>query len=160
TQTQIVSRFLLGTPTGSSSPLGVDKNALAILNSNLIPLPNSPFGCNFNLPNQPEDAIHLDPSDPNRCYNTSVSPSTYWREELFRIDQILTSNLKASFRYIHDAWDTTVLEPQWSYLRTTNPQAATFPTVQNRFVGPGTSLVATLTHTISPTVLNTVVLSY
>ena len=28
-----------------------DKNALAILNSNLIPLPNAPYGCNFSLPN-------------------------------------------------------------------------------------------------------------
>jgi hypothetical protein len=133
--------------------LGVDKNALAILESNLIPLPNSPTGCNFNIPN-------IDPNDPNHCYNTSVSPSTYWREELFRVDQILSSKIKASFRYVHDAWDTTVLTPQWSYLRSTNPAAADFPTIQNRFVGPGTSLVARLTHTISPTLLNDLVLSY
>ena len=25
-------------------------------------------------------------ADPNHCYNAAVSPSTYWREELFRID--------------------------------------------------------------------------
>src|SRR6202011_14350 len=86
--------------------LGVDKNALAILNSNLIPLPNSATGCNFNVAN-------IDPTDPNHCYNVAVSPSTYWREELFRIDQILNSKIKASVRYVHDAWDTTVLTPQW-----------------------------------------------
>jgi hypothetical protein len=133
--------------------LGVDKNALAILNANLIPLPNSPTGCNFNVAN-------VDPADPNHCYNASVSPSTYWREELFRIDQILNSKIKVSFRYVHDAWDTTVLTPQWSYLHITNPAAADFPTIQNRFVGPGTSLVARLTHTISPTLLNDLVVSY
>ena len=138
---------------GHASPTGVDKNALAILNANLVPLPNSPVGCSFSV-------INIDPSDPNHCYNATVSPSTYWREELFRIDHNLTSKLKVSFRYINDAWDTTVLAPQWSILRTTNPSVGTFPTVQNRFVGPGTSLVAEFTHTISPTLVNSTVLSY
>jgi len=136
------------------STRGVNKNAFAILNSNLIPLPNAPFGCNFALPNLNSDLTNLDPADPNHCYNVAVSPSTYWREELFRIDQILTTNIKVSFRYVHDAWDTTVLTPQWGVVRDT------FPSVQNRFVGPGTSLVARLTDTISPTLLNDVVLSY
>ena len=138
---------------GLPSTIGVDKNALAILNSNLIPLPNSSYGCNFSV-------VNIDPTDPNHCYDATVSPSTYWREELFRIDQVITSKLHASFRYIHDSWDTTVLTPQWSLLSTTNPAAATFPTVENRFVGPGTSLVAHLTHTISPTLLNDLVVSY
>ncbi len=40
------------------------------------------------------------------------------------------------------------------------PAAANFPTIQNRFTGPGTSLVARLTHTISPTLLNDFVASY
>jgi hypothetical protein len=133
---------------------GVNKNALAILNSNLIPLPNASFGCNFSLPSVNNDLTNLDPSDPNHCYNTAVSPSTYWREELFHIDQTFTNKLKASFRYIHDAWDTTVLTPQWGVVRNT------FPTVQNRFVGPGTSLVARFTDTISTTLLNDLVLSY
>jgi hypothetical protein len=138
---------------GHASPTGVDKNALTILNANLIPIPNSPFGCNYSV-------VNLDGADPNHCYVAAVSPSTYWREELFRVDQDLTSRLKATFRYIHDSWDTTVLTPQWSILRTTNPGAATFPTVQNRFIGPGTSLVARLTHTITPTLLNDLTLSY
>ena len=135
-------------PTATS----VDKNALAILNSNLIPLPNAPFGCSFSLANF--DPSSPDPSDPNRCYNAAVSPSTYWREELFRVDQALTDKMKVSFRYVHDAWDTTVLTPQWGIVRDT------FPTAQNRFVGPGTSLVARVTNTISSTLLNDLVLSY
>ena len=133
---------------------GVDKNAMAILNSGLIPLPNAPYGCNFSLPGLNSDLSNLDPTDPNHCYNTSVSPSTYWRQELVRIDQVVTNNIKASFRYVHDAWDTSVLTPQWGVVRDT------FPTVQNRFIGPGTSLVARLTHTISPTLLNDLVISY
>ena len=133
---------------------GVNKNAIAILNSNLIPLANAPYGCNFNLPNLNSDLSNLDPTDPNHCYVTSVSPKTYWREELFRIDQILSSKLKVSFRYIHDTWNTTVLTPQWGVVRNT------FPTVQNSFNGPGTSLVGQVTDTISPTLLNNIVLSY
>src|SRR5579863_4212541 len=82
-----------------------------------------------------------DPSDPNRCYVATVSPSTYWREELFRIDQTLNSrDAKLSFRYVHDAWDTTVLTPQWGVVHNS------FPTIQNRFTGPGLSLVARLTQ--------------
>ena len=135
---------------------GVDKNALAILNSNLIPLPNSATGCNYTLP----ASTLLDPTDPYRCYVASVSPSTYWREELFRIDQQIMPKVRASFRYIHDAWDTTVLAPQWNYLSVTNPAAATFPTIQNRFTGPGLDLVARFTHTISPSLVNVIDLSY
>jgi Carboxypeptidase regulatory-like domain/TonB-dependent Receptor Plug Domain len=150
-----------GTPTGSLDGVGgyifgVDKNARVILNSNLLPLPNSPTGCSYTL------AVGFIPGsdDPNHCYVAAVSPSTYWREELFRIDHNLTGKLKLSFRYIHDAWDTTVLSPQWNYLSITNPSAATFPTIQNRFVGPGLSLVANITETISPTLLNNISISY
>ena len=138
---------------GQPSSNGVDKNALTILNANLVPLPNSAAGCNYAV-------AHLDPTDPNHCYDAAISSPTYWREKLFRIDRDVTSSMKLSFRYIHDSWNTTVLAPQWSILRTTNPSAATFPTVQNRFVGPGTSLVARVTNTVSPTLVNDLVLSY
>lgn len=149
--------YLEGAPTvGQYTGVGVDKNALSILNSNLIPLPNSPVGCNYALP----VTTILSPDDPNRCYVAAVSPSTYWREELFRIDHNLTDKVKLSFRYIHDNWDTTVLAPQWSYLSVTNPAAGTFPTTQNRFIGPGISLVASVSHTISPTLINNIVISY
>src|SRR5208337_3841953 len=118
-------------------------------------LPNAPLGCNYSLPNLNADLSNLDPQDPNHCYNTAVSPSTYWREELFRIDQILNSKgAKLTFRYLHDDWDTTVLTPQWGIVRNT------FPTVENRFFGPGISLVARLTQPISNTLLNDLVVSY
>ena len=148
--------YLEGAPPGQVGSGGVDKNALEILNSNLIPLPNSPVGCNFALPL----TTVLGPDDPNRCYVAAVSPSTYWREELFRIDHNFNQAVKLSFRYIHDAWDTTVLAPQWNYLSVTNPAAETFPTIQNRFVGPGISLVANVTQTVSPTLINNFGVSY
>jgi Carboxypeptidase regulatory-like domain len=132
---------------GSPANIGVDKNALAILQANFIPVPNSPTGCNFSVTN-------LDPTDPNHCYNAAVSPSSYWREELFHVDQTVTTKIRGSFRYIHDAWNTSVLTPQWGIVRNT------FPTIQNRFTGPGTSLVARLTDTISSTLLNDLVLTY
>jgi Carboxypeptidase regulatory-like domain len=132
---------------GTPANIGVDKNALAMLQANFIPLPNSPTGCSFIVANP-------DPTDPNHCYNVAVSPSSYWREELFHIDHTVTSNIRVSFRYIHDAWNTSVLTPQWGVVRNT------FPTIQNKFNGPGTSLVARLTHTISPTLLNDLVIAY
>ena len=133
--------------TGSPATIGVDKNALAILQANFIPAPNSPTGCNFVVTN-------IDPTDPNHCYNAAVSPSSYWREELFHVDQTLTPKIRGSFRYIHDAWNTSVLTPQWGIVRNT------FPTIQNKFTGPGTSLVARLTDTISSTLLNDFVVTY
>ena len=148
--------YFEATPAGSSLGYGVDKNALAILNANLIPLPNSASGCNYSLP----ASTLLDSTDPYRCYVAAVSPSTYWREELFRLDQQLTQKTRLSFRYLHDAWNTTVLSPQWNYLSVTDPAAATFPTIQNRFVGPGLDLVARITQTITPTLLNVIDISY
>jgi hypothetical protein len=141
---------------------GVNKNALALLYSNLIPLPNSSTGCSFRLanetlssdPNNPILVPPTDPSDPNHCYNATVSPSTYYREELFRIDHTFNAKTTAMFRYIHDSWDTTVLTPQWGAVRNS------FPTVQNRFIGPGTNLVARLTETLTPTLVNEFTASY
>jgi hypothetical protein len=138
---------------GAESPLGVDKNALAILQSNVIPYGNSTTGCNYTVAN-------LDPTDPNHCYDAVVSPSTYWREELFRIDHQINSKLRATFRYTHDSWNTTVLAPQWSYLHTNDPAAENFPTIQNYFTGPGVSMVARLTDTITSTLLNDFSVNY
>ena len=118
-------------------------------------MPATPASSPTTTPPAPTQAI------PIAARLLSVSPSTYWREELFRIDQTLNSKgARLSFRYIHDAWDTSVLAPQWSYLGINQPALATFPTVQNRFFGPGTSLVLRLTQPITNTLLNDLVLSY
>ncbi len=118
----------------------IDPVGKAVLDSGMIPLPNATAGCN---------------STAGSCYDFAFAQPTYWRQELFRIDhEIQPGKLRATFRYIHDSWDTTEPRPIWGYVRNS------FPTIQGRLFGPGTSSVARLTHTISPTLLNEVVISY
>jgi hypothetical protein len=118
----------------------IDPVGAAIADSGMVPLPNSTAGCNSTI---------------GSCYDYAFAQPTYWREELFRIDHdIQPGKLRATFRYIHDSWDTTEARPIWGYVRNS------FPTVQGRLFGPGESAVARLTHTISPTLLNEVVVSY
>ena len=117
----------------------IDPNAAMILGTNIIPGPDSTGGCN---------------SSTGSCFDADVSPSTYWREELFRIDHNITSKMKATFRYIHDSWDTTILSPQWGAVQNT------FPTIQSTFTGPGLSMLAHLTNTVSPSLLNEFIFSY
>lgn len=117
----------------------IDSRSEAILGTGLIPAPNATSGCNSTI---------------GSCYNEVVSPLTTWREDLFRIDQNLTAKEKLSFRYIHDAWSTVVLTPQWAVVHNS------FPTIENNFVGPGTSLVAHFSSTISNTFVNDAAMAY
>ena len=129
----------------STGPAVLDTNALAILSTNLIPLANANTGCNSSI---------------GSCYVAVISEPTHWREELFRIDHNITRSVQATFRYIHDSWDTVTPVPQWSYLQNGLNLRNSFPTVQNKFVGPGISLVARVTATITPTLLNELTASY
>ena len=88
------------------------------------------------------------------CYDAVISVPTHWREELFRIDHNFNSKLHGTFRYIHDSWDTVTPTPNWGTVKNT------FPTVQNKFVGPGIDMVVRLTQTITPSLLNETVFSY
>ncbi len=135
----------------SSAFAGLDPNGLAILNSNLIPLPNSFSGCNSSLIGQ-IDHTTLQPIMP--CYDAVISEPTHWREELFRIDHNFNSRVHGTFRYIHDSWDTITPTPNWGTVKNT------FPTAQNSFVGPGIDMVVRLTQTITPSLLNETVFSY
>ena len=128
-----------GPETFQGNQASIDPNAVALLNAGVVPAPNSRTGCNSSI---------------NSCYDVVVSPPTHWREELFRIDHTITPNLRATFRYIHDAWDTTTTTPTWGFVQNS------FPNVQNRFLGPGVSMVARVTQTFSPSFLNDVVVSY
>jgi len=129
----------------------LDRNALAVLSTGVIPEPNAASGCNSSLVGK-TDPTTGNPIIP--CYDATISPPTNWREELFRLDHSFTPKLKGTFRYIHDSWNTTVATPQWGFVQNS------FPTIENHFVGPGVSMVARLTHTISPTLLNEFVFSY
>ncbi len=87
-------------------------------------------------------------------FDAAPSQATNWREELVRVDENITDKERFFFRFIHDSWNTVTPTPLWS------SQAGSFPTVETSFVGPGASMVANLTSTLSPTVLNEFVFSY
>ena len=129
--------------TPTPSPVGAPNSAQSapyvLLGTGVIPAPNSTSGCNSTI---------------NSCYNTVLSPLTTWREELFRLDQNLTQNTKFSFRYVHDAWVTDALVPPYAALKNS------FPTIQNNFQGPGVSMIAHLTNTISTKMVNDASFSY
>jgi hypothetical protein len=133
--------YLLAFPNNNlNGPYSVlDRNAVAILNTGIIPLPNATTGCNSTI---------------GSCYDSSVSPPTHWREDLFRIDHNFTSKTRLMIRFIHDSWDTVVPTPQWGDIQNS------FPTIQNQFAGPGTSAVARLTQILSPTLLQEFTFSY
>ncbi len=135
----------------TSGNAGLDPNALAILNQNLIPLPNSFTGCNSSLVGQLD---HTTGQQIMPCYDAVISEPTHWREELFRIDHNFTPKVHGTFRFIHDSWDTVTPTPNWGTV--TN----TLPTVQNKFVGPGIDMVVRLTQTLTPSLLNETVFSY
>lgn len=116
----------------------IDPNATAILAE--IPAPNNPSGLN------PCSSVI------SSCYDSSNPSPTYWREELVRIDHNFNAKLRGTFRYIHDSWNTTTQPTLWS--------SATLPTIETKFIGPGTSAVARLTATASPTLMNEFVMSY
>ena len=86
-------------------------------------------------------------------FSASPSVPTNWREELVKIDHNINSKELVTFRFIHDSWDTITPTPLWT-------NGGTFPTTQTAFRGPGVSLVAKLTTTASPTLLNEFVFSY
>ena len=116
------------------SAISIDPNAAPLLA--MIPEPNAP-GSNCG-------GI--------ACFNASPSQPTHWREELIRVDHNFSSKLRATFRYIHDSWNTVTPTTLWA--------DGSYPTVQTAFVGPGTSFVARLNASISPSLLNEFVASY
>jgi carboxypeptidase family protein len=116
---------------GSQGNLPVDPTAAAIL-------PLIPVGTN--------DI----PGASSFVFNSTLPTS--WREELLKVDHNITSHHRVTFRYIHDSWSTVEGTPIWT--------GSSFPTTQTFFNGPGVSMVARLTSTLSPTLLNEFVASY
>jgi len=93
-------------------------------------------------------------TNPNPCsFIASPAQATNWREELIRVDHNFSDKIRATFRFIHDSWQTQTAVPLWT-------NQGSFPTIGTAFQGPGTSLVARLTATASPTLLNEFVFSY
>jgi hypothetical protein len=90
--------------------------------------------------------------DGQALFDESVPEPTHWREEMVRIDHDFNSKLRATFRAIHDSWDTTNATVTWGN--------ENFPTIGTHFIGPGVEMVAKLSATVSPTLLNEFVASY
>jgi hypothetical protein len=120
-----------GLPFPNNQLPSIDPNGQALLP--MIPGPNSGSGA-------------------NSIFAAAVPEPTHWREELVRIDHDFNSRFRGTFRAIHDSWDTTNATVTWGN--------ASFPTIGTHFIGPGVSLVAKLTATVSPTLLNEFVVSY
>jgi carboxypeptidase family protein len=94
-----------------------------------------------------------EPTSGTNTWNASPTLPTTWREELIRVDHNFSDRVRGTFRYIHDSWNQTYPTPLWTNI-------GTFPTIQTAFGGPGLSMVARLTATASPTLLNEFVASY
>jgi hypothetical protein len=120
-----------GNPFPNNQLPFIDPNGQALLP--MIPEPNSGSGA-------------------ESIFAASISQPTHWHEELLRLDHDINSKLRATFRFIHDSWDTTNATVTWG--------GESFPTIRTNFVGPGVSIVARLTATVSPTLLNEFVASY
>jgi hypothetical protein len=136
------------------NPAIITPQSQAIVSSGLFPLPTSDTGCNSTAASTTIDATTGAITDNPHCYNASVSPLTTWREDLVRIDHSFSAKQKVYFRYIHDAWSTVVTVPQWAV------NYNSFPTVQNQFTGPGTSMVAHWTSTIGTRLVNDLAMTY
>jgi Carboxypeptidase regulatory-like domain len=130
-------------PNVAAQPAFAANQAVSSALLGMIPAPNG-AGASTCVPG----------STSNPCFFTaSPAQGTNWREELVRVDQNITDNLHATFRFIHDSWQTTTATPLWT-------NETSFPTIETAFKGPGVGLVARLTDNISPTLLNEFVFSY
>ncbi len=107
----------------------VDPNASALLNA-LVPLPNN--GINI--------------------YTAAPSLPTNFREDMFKIDENITDNIRAFFRYTQDAFDADFVPTLWS--------SANFGTVKSRWTSPAKSAVFHLTQSIRPDLLNEFIASF
>ncbi|MGH9397356.1 MAG: hypothetical protein ACRD18_10975, partial [Terriglobia bacterium] len=85
-------------------------------------------------------------------YRATPSYPTGWREDLIRVDQNITPNVRMMVHYIHDSWNTVEPTTLWS--------TASFPTINTDFSSPGTNFAAQLTASASPTLLNEFIFGY
>jgi hypothetical protein len=120
-----------GNPFPNNQLPSIDPNALQLLN--MIPEPNVGSGA-------------------NSIFAAAVGQPTHWREELVRLDHDFNAKNRFTFRAIHDSWDTIKATVTWG--------GESFPTIGTHFIGPGVEMVARLTSTVSPTLLNEFVASY
>ncbi len=137
----------------TSSPAGTT-GPVATFPGNQVPIDPSalPLLPQISLPNQIDAPSALDSAGLSR-FVASPAQATNWHEDLIRGDENFSSKLHLALRYIHDSWSQVTATPTWT-------NGASFPTIQNNFTQPSTSMVARLTATASPTLLNEFVFAY
>ncbi len=121
---------------------------------NLVPIDPLavPLLAMISMPNEIDAPSALDGAGLSR-FVSSPAQATNWHEDLVRADQNFGSKLHLALRYIHDSWNQVTATPTWT-------NGASFPTIQNNFNQPSTSMVARLTATASPTLLNEFVFAF
>ena len=120
-----------GNPFPNNQLPSIDPNAQILLN--MIPQANLGSGA-------------------SSIFAAAIGQPTHWREDLIRLDHDFNSKVRFTFRAIHDSWDTTKATVTWG--------SESFPTIGTHFIGPGVEMVARLTATMTPTLLNEFVASY
>jgi len=112
-----------------------------IIPANLMdPVNTNPLLANIPLPNVGHS-----------FFGTFASPIS-WHEELIKVDDQVNSKLRANIRFIHDSWTQDYPISPWS--------GSSVPAIGGTLQGPGISAVASLTATLTPTLLNEFVFSY
>lgn len=110
----------------------IDPNAVILASPSLVlPLSNTPDG---------------------KFFSAAPSVPTDVREEIIRVNQVLTNKLQLMAHYINDAVDQHTPTTLWS--------GSTYPTVGSDFINPGKSGVIKLTEMISQTFVNEVSANY
>jgi hypothetical protein len=83
---------------------------------------------------------------------TATSTPTNWRQEQIRVDQNVSDKTQIFVRYTQDAWNTITPTSLWV--------AGTYDTMRTYFDGPGKSLVAHVSRSFRPTLMNEFIASY
>lgn len=75
-----------------------------------------------------------------------------WRDDLIRVDQNVTENVRVLVRFIHDTWQENDPTVAWS--------SDSFPTIHSQFNIPSRNVLAKVTTVLSPTLLNEISYGY
>ncbi|HEY9789696.1 MAG TPA: carboxypeptidase-like regulatory domain-containing protein, partial [Candidatus Obscuribacterales bacterium] len=107
----------------------INSTGAALLNG-LVPLPNNGV---------------------NR-YTTAPSLPTNFRQDMVRVDENFTDNLRLFVRYTQDAYEQEFVPSLWT--------SADFATVKSTWTSPAKSFVTHLTQILTPNLLNEVIVSF
>jgi hypothetical protein len=147
--------YRAGTQPVSGAVLNIDCPAYTADPNNagvFFGFPNNDLSAFIDHANSDPLIANIPLPDNGHRFGASLPSPMRWHEELFKLDYDLSSRLRASFRFVHDSW-------RQDY--PTSPGGSTnLPAIPGAIVGPGISVVANLSSTLSSTLLNEFVFSY